>query len=78
MDKSNAKRNQAIGLEILGKTLTTMNSMPKHNFMNVKDFEDFFADEKQLIIDATEQAIQRLSDKEGSSKFRGVATRCSI
>jgi len=38
--------------------------MPKGNFLNVKDFEDFFADEKQLIIDATEQAIQRPSDKE--------------
>jgi hypothetical protein len=32
--------------------------------LNVKDFEDFFADEEQLIIDATEQAIQRPSDKE--------------
>jgi hypothetical protein len=38
--------------------------MPKRNFLNVKDFEDFFADEKQLIIDATEQAIQCPSDKE--------------
>jgi hypothetical protein len=64
MDRSNAKRNQAVGLEILGKTLTTMDCMPKRNFLNVKDFEDFFADEKQLIIDATEQAIQRPSDKE--------------
>ena len=64
MDKSNAKRNQDIGLKILGKTLTTMNCMPKRNFLNVKDFEDFFAHEKQLIIDATEQAIQRPSDKE--------------
>lgn len=64
MDKSNAKRNQAVGLEILGKTLTTMDCMPKRNFLNVKDFEDFFTDEKQLIIDATEQPIQRPSDKE--------------
>lgn len=64
MDKSNAKRNQDIGLEILGKTLTTMDCMPKRNFLNKKDFEDFFTDEKQLIIDATEQAIQRPSDKE--------------
>jgi hypothetical protein len=42
MDKSNAKRNQAVGLEILSSTLTTMGCMPKRNFLNVKDFEDFF------------------------------------
>lgn len=64
MDKSNAKRNQDVGLEILGKTLTTTDCMPKRNFLNVKDFEDFFTGEEQLIIDATEQAIQRPSDKE--------------
>jgi hypothetical protein len=68
MDGSNAKRNQTIGLEILGKTLTATNCMPRRNFANIKDFEDFFAGEEQLIIDATEQAIQRPSDEEQQKK----------
>ncbi len=38
--------------------------MPRRNFLNIKDFEDYFADTSHLIIDATEQAIQRPSDKE--------------
>jgi hypothetical protein len=64
MDKSNAKRNQDVGLEIVGKTLAATSCMPRRNFVNIKDFEDFFADEEQLIIDATEQPIQRPSDEE--------------
>lgn len=64
MDASNAKRNQDAGLAILGRALTALNCMPKRNFMNSKDFEDYFAATEHLIIDATEQAIQRPSDKE--------------
>lgn len=64
MDASNAKRNQDTGLAILGRTLSALSCMPKRNFMNSKDFEDYFAATEHLIIDATEQAIQRPSDKE--------------
>ncbi|MCX7068561.1 MAG: hypothetical protein NTW85_12850 [Methylococcales bacterium] len=42
MGKSNAKRNQGIGLEILSNTLTTMDGMLKRNFLNVNDFECFY------------------------------------
>jgi hypothetical protein len=63
MDGSNAKRNQDAGLEILGKTLKTLGCSPKRNFMNKKDFEDFFAGEESLILDASEQGIQRPFDK---------------
>lgn len=64
MNGSNAKRNQKIGLEILSKTLTGLNVMPKRNLLTVKDFEDFFKEEKDLIFDATEQRIQRPVDYE--------------
>jgi hypothetical protein len=64
MNGSNAKRNQKIGLEILSKALTSLNVMPKRNLLNVKDFEDFFKEEKDLIFDATEQRIQRPVDYE--------------
>lgn len=62
MNGSNAKRNQKIGLEILAKTLAELNVMPKRKLLNVKDFEDLFQNEKDLIFDATEQRIQRPGD----------------
>lgn len=64
MNGSNAKRNQRIGLAILAKTLTELNIAPKRNLLTVKDFEEFFENEKALIIDATEQRIQRPGDVE--------------
>ncbi|MDP3009447.1 MAG: hypothetical protein Q8N30_10340, partial [Methylococcales bacterium] len=53
LDASNAQRNQDAGLAILGKALSTLNCMPKRNFINIKDFESYFADAEPLIIDAT-------------------------
>ena len=50
MDASNAKRNQDAGLAILGKALSTLNCMPKRNFINIKDFESYFADAEPLIL----------------------------
>lgn len=64
MNGSNAKRNQKIGLEVLAKTLTELNVMPKRKLLTVNDFEVFFKEEKDLIFDATEQRIQRPSDSE--------------
>lgn len=64
MDGSNAKRNQDAGLDVLGKTLQALKCAPKRNFLNKKDFEEFFAGEEQLILDASEQGISRPSDKE--------------
>ena len=64
MEGSNAKRNQQIGIELLTKTLASLDCLPKRNFMNVEEFEAYFKDNKTLIIDATEQAIQRPQDKE--------------
>ena len=64
MNGSNAKRNQKIGLEILEQTLTQSGNMPKRKLLTFKDFEEFFKEEKELIIDATEQRIQRPGDNE--------------
>lgn len=62
MNASNAKRNQTIGLAILEKTLAGLNMMPKRKLLTVEDFETFFKEEKPLILDATEQRIQRPVD----------------
>ena len=62
MSASNAKRNQEIGLKILAQTLTKLKAMPERKLLTVKDFQEFFKEEKDLISDATEQRIQRPSD----------------
>ncbi len=64
MNGSNARRNQKIGLDILAKTLTGLGVMPKRKLLSIKDFEDFFKEEKDLIFDATEQRIQRPGNNE--------------
>ena len=64
MDASNAQRNQKAGVDVLKKTLMDKGCLPKRNFLDVKDFEDYFANDKELIMDATEQAMQRPIDPE--------------
>ena len=64
MDASNAQRNQKTGVAVLERALADKGCLPKRNFLNINDFEDFFSDTEELIIDATEQAIQRPGDEE--------------
>ena len=64
MNASNAKRNQKTGVDLLNKTLLTLGRLPFRNFMTIKEFEDYFAGIDTIIIDATEQRIQRPKDKE--------------
>jgi hypothetical protein len=69
MEASNAKRNQKTGLKVLHRIVEELGYAPKRNFMNVKEFEAYFADTEDLIIDATEQRIQRPSDKKGQKQY---------
>jgi hypothetical protein len=69
MAASNAKRNQKMGLDILDKTLKNLGHQPKRHFRDVNDFEAYFADGQDLIIDATEQRIQRPSHKDKQKQF---------
>ncbi len=69
MEASNAKRNQQTGLQVLQRMLQELGYAPKRSFMNVKEFERYFADTKDLIIDATEQRIQRPTDKERQKRY---------
>lgn len=59
MDNSNAKRNFELGIKILKDCLKTGGFAPKREFKTVKEFESYFKEEKELIIDGTEQRIQR-------------------
>ena len=73
MNGSNAHKNQKIGLSVLTKTLNNLNLMPERKLLTIKDFEKLFAQETDLIIiDATEQRIQRPGDsKEQKESYSG-------
>jgi hypothetical protein len=62
MDTSNVKRNQALGLKVLHHVLKMMGQAPKRNFLTVKEFEAYFSGVNDLIMDGTEQRIQRPTD----------------
>ena len=63
MTASNAKRNQNISLKVLKHALDKQDYMPKRHFRNKKEFDSFFKWTKEIIIDATEQPIQKPSEK---------------
>jgi len=62
MDAANAHRNQQKGVAVLTQTLSDKGCLPKRKFLDVKDFNAYFEKENELILDATEQAIQRPGD----------------
>jgi hypothetical protein len=69
MNGSNAKTNQTKGLAVLNTALEISGVLPKSNFMNVQEFHEYFAHEESLIIDTTEQTIQRPQDKDKQREF---------
>jgi len=69
IDGSNAKRNQIMGIEILKDTLSKINVLPKRNFESAQDFKTYFEEHKTLILDATEQRVQRPQDNEVQKEY---------
>lgn len=63
-DGSNAQRNFEKHLQILTYTLERQGVMPQRNFTNIAEFKACLQEEKEIIIDASEQATQRPKDKE--------------
>lgn len=59
MDGSNAKRNQDFGLSILKEALRAAGVAPKREFASVEEFQQHFKDCDEVIIDGTEQRIER-------------------
>ena len=64
MDGTTAKRNQEVGIRVLKEVFQEEGYAPKREFKTIKEFQDFFKDDKTLIIDGTEQAMQRPKDQE--------------
>ncbi|NEP84625.1 MAG: transposase [Okeania sp. SIO3B3] len=59
MDASNAKRQFECGLEVLQHTLKEAGHMPVLELLNEVEAEEFLSQFEQIIIDVTEQRIQR-------------------
>ncbi len=64
MDAANAKRNQALGLEVLEQTLTTAGCLPMREFRDTSEFGEYLKNEKVLIFDGTEQRMQKPRNNE--------------
>lgn len=71
MDCSNAYKNQKLGLEILAITLRGLGHEPRRKFMNKEDFCEYFSSMgiDTLVMDATEQRIQRPSDNKARKEY---------
>ena len=64
MDGSNAKRNQELGLTVLQETLLAAGCAPKREFKDAAEFGAYLKKEKTLLLDGSEQRIQRPGDDE--------------
>lgn len=59
MDGSNAKRNQALGVNLLKSALKSARFAPQREFESVEAFQTYFSELEGLILDGTEQAVER-------------------
>ena len=59
MNGPNAKRNIDIATRVLRAALMPLDVMPKREFRDVAEFEEYFKEHKSLILDGTEQRMQR-------------------
>lgn len=64
MDGSNAKRNQELGLAVLKEMLAAAGCAPKREFKTATEFAEYLKKEKTLLLDGTEQRIQRPGEEE--------------
>jgi hypothetical protein len=58
-DGINAQRNFERNLLLLERTLERKSCLPKRNFETISEFHAYIKDEKEIILDASEQATQR-------------------
>ena len=69
LDVSNAKRNQVLGLEVLKRALGDAGLLPKREFASPEEFGAYFSGHKSIILDGTEQRMQRPGDNEEQKAF---------
>ncbi len=64
LSNSNAYQNQSIVIRVLEVTLENTGCMPKRSFSNEEELKEFLSKETTLLIDATEQRVQRPDNEE--------------
>lgn len=64
LSNSNAYQNQSIIIRVLEVTLENAGCMPKRSFSNEEELKEFLSNETTLLIDATEQRVQRPDNEE--------------
>jgi len=69
LDGSNVNRRKKLALRIMHVTLTKLGVMPKREFEDIEEFKAYFKEHKSLILDGTEQRIQRPSNQEEQKDF---------
>jgi len=71
MSPSNAYKTQQFGLGILQSTLQKYDVLPRREFTNTDDFKEFMTQNSLscLLIDATEQRIQRPQNREVQKEY---------
>lgn len=69
MDASNAKRNQQLGLQVLERTLSAAQFLPRREFKDAAEFATYLQNEKTVIIDGLEQRMQRPNEDEVQRDF---------
>jgi len=69
LDVSNAKRNQVLGLRVLKRALGDAGLLPKREFSSVEEFMQYFGEHQSVILDGTEQRMQRPADNELQKLF---------
>jgi len=64
LSNSNAYQNQSIVIRVLENTLDELGLLPKRSFSNEDELKEFLKQETKLLIDATEQRVQRPENQE--------------
>lgn len=69
MERSTFSKNRAIALRVLFNTLNRLGVMPKREFSDVSEFEAYLSSHPEIIIDGTENRVQRPVNQEVQKDF---------
>lgn len=76
LSNSNIYQNQSLVIRVLEVTLEKAGVMPKRSFSNEEELKAFLSDQTTLLIDATEQRVQRPgNEQEQKSDYSGKKKR---
>ncbi len=68
LSNSNAYEKQALVFRVLETALDQGGYLPKRSFSNEEELKAFLMDDNTLLLDATEQPVQRSANKEAQKK----------